>query len=313
MLTEGKGGGPCEDPFFYSTVRDETSEWYLPDKPVTAVGCVEQFTFTNPQNTDMTKTVIVPWSNLPEQDRLKNIETETSAIGDALDLNSKQRATVQLTLWGLANAGTIGEMIGTVGVSALRANKSPGTYFRFQNPLPDDQWIIETQYWVDIGLAALQEEFVRFATGPLNSEGLIPGPEEAKNEVCNLQKIKHSEFENFRRPGLISLATIGGFLVLAPWLAIRLTIWLGRRKGWKFVLEWISYGELQLLRMANEGAGVQGWQGCDEEVPFVDAEEIAHIDLNNLKHPRMIHAPSTEMGAADQASIYAASTTRLIT
>lgn len=44
---------------------------------------------------------------------------------------------------------------------------------------PLHQWKREAQYWVDTSLAALQQKFVRFAMGPLNSERLNLGPEES--------------------------------------------------------------------------------------------------------------------------------------
>lgn len=305
----GQDKGPYEDPFFNATVRF-ANDTYLPAKPITAIGCIERFTFQNPNNAAAHVTTIIPWDNIYTDDRIGVIENKTKDIGDELQLNPKQRATLHLTLWGLTNAGSIGEMVGTVGVSALRAAKDPGTWFWAQNPLPRDQWKREVRYWVDIGLAALQQEFVRFATGPRDSEGLIPGPDQVKDELCNLQKIKQTAFENFRRPGFIALATVGAFLIIVPWVVIRLILWAGQRRGWLFVLEWISYGELQLLRMANEGAGVHGWQGCDEEVPFVDAGEIAHVDMSDVKHPRMMHHSSMEMeGAAGHASVQSASST----
>lgn len=304
-------GGPCTDPFFSSTVPVPNSNgtYFWPEKPITAIGCVEQFTFRNPANNKVSNATTIPWSDLYPEERKQVIANKTRDLSEALDLNQKQEATLQLTLWGLASAGTIGEMIGTVGVSALRAMKDPGTYFRLQNPIPNDQWKNEVQYWVDIGLAALQQEFVRFATGPLDDRDLLHGPEET-NEVCNMQKIKHTEFENFRRPGFIMLATVGGFLIVVPWTLLRVVIWLGRKRKWPFVAEWIAYGDLQLLRMANEGAGVHGWRGCDREVPFIFADEIARVDVSDVQHPRM--AGATEMVGGRPTSGLSSSTTRLI-
>lgn len=318
MLTKSSnGGGPVKDPFFYSDVPSgevNDPDWFLAPKVLTAIGCVEHYAFRNPDKPHLSSfnSSVLVWSGGTVEERTELIEKETDLIAGKLELNQKQKATLQLAIWSLAGAGPIGRMVGTVGISALRAVKDPGIYQRTQNPLPDDQWKKEVQYWVNIGLAALQQEFVRFAAGPLNNDGLVPGPRVAKDGVCDMQKIKQTDFKNFRRPGFIALAAIGGFLIVVPWVIIKLVIGLGKRRQWLFVLEWISYSEQQLLRMANEGAGVQGWQGCDEDVPFIDADEIAHVDLGDVKHPQMGHL-STEMDrAAGRESTNYSSTTRLL-
>lgn len=109
--------------------------------------------------------------------------------------------------------------------------------------------------------------------------------------MCNKQKIKQTDFKNFCGPGFISLATIGGILMVVPWLAIQANLRLGRRRLWPFVLDWISYGELQLLCMAIKGAGVQRWKGCDEEVPFTDTDETG----NAIGQTSMHSSPVTRL------------------
>lgn len=54
--------------------------------------------------------------------------------------------------------------------------------------------------------------------------------------------------------------------------------------------------------MANEGAGVEGWEGCDEEIPFIKGNGIASVDIGagggvekgesgRKLHPRMRYSP----------------------
>jgi hypothetical protein len=186
------------------------------------------------------------------------------------------------------------------------ARRNPGTFGGLQNRLSTTQWEREVEYWVNIELATLQQQFVQFATGPVNTSGLlVKGPEEAEL-VCGSQLIKHPDFKNYRRSFFISLAAIGGFLVLAPWVFFKLVNIFGRRRRSEAIMEWISYGDLQLLRMANEGAGVEGWEGCDDETPFSKAVEVARIvhlssspaddELTGSTagpHPRMKYAPGS--------------------
>jgi hypothetical protein len=279
--------------------------------PLTAIGCVEQFEFRNPargDDGDWTDPMSITGYIYSFGERKGRTEDQTKTISETLGLNAKQEATLQLLLWSLTASGSIGDMIATIGSSALRARKDPGTYGRTQNPLPSNHWENEVAYWVNIGLATLQLQFVQFAAGPLKQENVINRPAMA-DMLCDAQMIKHPEFENFRRSGFISLAVLGSFFIFFPWIFLKVTVLLGRRQGWESVLEWISYGEMQLLRMANEGAGVEGWEGCDEEVPFNEATEVARVvDLGPVvvgdapivieeekppaAHPRMRYLPA---------------------
>jgi hypothetical protein len=273
---------------------------FFPDKPLTIIGCSEQFTFYNPTTKNSSAATNITGAVHTTKEKTMRIEKHALKLKDDLKLNEKQFATLKLLLWSLSSAGSIGIMLATIGTSALRAKKDPGMQGWAQNEIPTNQWQHEVGYWVNIGLATLQLEFVRFATGPQNLDGLERGPDVSKL-LCGSQMIKHTEFENFRRSGFISLAALGGFLVLTPWVINKVLVRSGRRWQWPFVLEWISYGHMQLLRMANEGAGVEGWKGCDEKIPSIEANRIAYIDLgigvgvgmtgHSPPHPRMAYSP----------------------
>lgn len=290
----------CNDPFFSANAYVEDSQYFLPDAPITAVACVEQFEFGNGDDRWTDKMRIVGADHTFE-DKKKLNEDQANSISEELELNAKQKATLQMLLWGLSNAGSIGDMIATIGAGALRARKDPGTYGRSQNAIPDNQWEKEVGYWVDIGLATLQLQFVHFATGPVNRSEMERVATDA-DMLCGSQLIKHTEFENFRRSGFISLAVLGGFLIFFPWVFLKVITHWGRRRHWESILEWISYGEMQLLRMANEGAGVEDWEGFDEEVPLNRGSEIARVvglrpsakigQVSQKAHPRMkyVHA-----------------------
>lgn len=292
----------CDDPFFSATNYDKSIGRFFPEKPLTVIGCSEQFTFTNPTTNISSEpaTIIGIESSTNEKKRL--IEKQAKNLTDTLGLNDRQSATLQLTLWSLSNAGSIGIMISTIGSSALLAKKDPGTAGWFQNPIPDYQWKKEIGYWMNIGLATLQLEFVRFATGPRDSDGLTKVSEET-DLLCGSQMIKHTEFENFRRSGFISLAVIGGILIIAPWVIIKIVVRCGRRQ-WPSILEWNLYGHMQLLRMAIQGIKIEGWKDCDKKVPFLGADKTAHVDLGtragagstgHSPHPGTTYSPLADI------------------
>ncbi|KAH7144499.1 hypothetical protein B0J13DRAFT_502588 [Dactylonectria estremocensis] len=281
--------GPCRDPFYSATNRhdDAFPDWYLPDAPITAIGCVDQYAFYDPVTHD--------WSN---QTGMLMLGTD---ITKETGLSPMQVAAMNTMRWALGQVGAIGRLVETVGSDMLKAKKYPGLWDGFQNPLPNDQWKKEVAYWFNTQLAALQLQFIRISTGPQDTTGMenvLPILSEGSSHdyegmICHWQKIKDNEFKNFYRAGFVSLAVIGGLMIIAPWFLIKLVVFWGRRKKNAFVLEWISYGNLQLLRMANEEAGVGGWDKYDDEIPLsplgknILTVDVEASNVDGKRHPKL--------------------------
>lgn len=297
--------GPCRDPFFSATKTQSRlyKEWYLPDSPLTAIACADQYALYNPT----TKT----WTN--DTGLLKIGFDETGKTG----LSERQWAARGSILMGLGQIGATGRLVEVVGAEALRAAKYPGVFNYYQNPLPDSQWKSEAAHWFNARLAMLQLHFVRVATGPRDSTSAFVDSMDTASDaaghdfraaVCGAQKIHDGEYKNFHRGGFVALAVIGATLIVLPLVLIWGVMFWGRHWDRRFVLEWASYGNLQLLRMAHEGAGVDGWKGAGREVPWAEGGgKIASLDVearvDGEVHPRFVKAP-----AAKPASITATTT-----
>ncbi|KAH6982631.1 hypothetical protein EDB80DRAFT_251000 [Ilyonectria destructans] len=269
--------GPCSDPFFSATEKHLTlfPDYYLPDNPVTAIGCVDQYEFGNPVSREWTKPA--SWTDA------------TSNITFIKGL-SRRQASAYISIGWTAGLVGIGSDVMILGAEVLRARKYPGLVAGFQTPIPNDQWKKEVEYWFKIGLAKMQLLRLNIAMGPQdpNMPGLknvLPvisaGRDDMVDIICSSQKIHNTEFKNFHRLGFITLAVIGGLLILLPTLVTKLL--MSRLRHRDDSLAWATYGQLQLQRMATSGAGVQGWKGCDHDVPFLDPSNasVGDIDVTN--------------------------------
>ncbi|KAH7140185.1 hypothetical protein B0J13DRAFT_596510 [Dactylonectria estremocensis] len=257
--------GSCSDPFFSATKTPAKllDGYYMPDNLVTAIGCTDQYVFGNPVSGEFTKPA--SWSD---------------ATGNITFIKtlSKRQAAAYITLsWSHGLPGAIGTEVTVLGSSALKAIKYPGLVINLQNSLANDQWKKEVEYWFRIGLAKMQLLPLLVATGPpdptmpgLNNTlpAISAGRDDMVDMICSSQKIHNTEFKNFHRVGFIMLIVIGALIIIFPALLTKFI--LSRLRRADDAAAWKAYGQLQLQRMATEGAGVQGWKGYEDEVPVLD-------------------------------------------
>ncbi|KAH7166392.1 hypothetical protein EDB81DRAFT_918792 [Dactylonectria macrodidyma] len=257
--------GPCRDPFFSAakTPAKLIEDYYYPDYPVTAIGCTDQYVFGNPVTGEFTK----PGSWLDATSNITFIKTL-----------SKRQAAAYITLsWSHGMPGAIGTEVTILGSTALRAVKYPGLVMEFQNSLANDQWKKEAEYWFRIGLVKMQLLPVLVATGPpdptmpgLNNTlpAISAGRDDMVDLICSSQKVHNTEFKNFHRVGFIMLVVIGALIIIFPVLLTK--FFISRVRSDDSSVAWKAYGQLQLQRMAAEGAGVQGWKDYEDDVPLLD-------------------------------------------
>ncbi|KAI8712647.1 hypothetical protein NCS52_01363300 [Fusarium sp. LHS14.1] len=280
--------GPCSDPFFSATKEmlqgDAVHGYYWPDNPVTGLGCIEQYQFSKAGSEE--------WTPLAS---FGDASTNLTFIDQ---LSIKQVAAFAPIQWAMRVSG-IDQALDILRTEALRARKDPGMYNDLQHPLPNDQWIREVEYWFMIGLAKLQLGVVNVSLGPQdpknsgmrdNTTWVVQKRKDLMDYVCSSQKIHSLEFKNLHKAGFIALAVLGGLAIILPSLVLRTMIWW--RKGQDDVLTWKSYGQLQLQRMAAEGAGVQGWKKGNEDVPLLDPHDqssgdvdVRNVGVDGLPHP----------------------------
>lgn len=295
--------GPCSDPFFSATNRTMPlyKDYYLPDRPITAIGCTDQYAFGNP--------VTGQWTEPMSPTSTANWPTFTKDW----NLSVGQMAAIASLQWAIVTSGGIESVILGLEVNSLLAKKSPGMFSDFQNPIPNDQWKKEVGYWFNIGLAKLQLGLIGIAVGPRDPtqpglqnmlHTLTDGRKDLENRICTCQKVYSPDHKNYHAWGLIFLLVFGGVLAtVLPFLKHLPLRALSRKEN--LVLRWNSYSTLQMQRMLIESAasGQAGkWERLEEGVPRLiphDASvgylDIEYEDGNGSRHPRW----SSDVIAAD--------------
>lgn len=152
---------PCDDPWYAAhtlPIGGNTSRASLVggDKPVSVLGCTEQYQFCNPD---------------PKMGRsctpLSGIHAAT-ATADTLWRTDKQRGFFNTSSNSILNgAGGLYEIVAYTGISSLIARHSLSQ--GLQGSLPSNQWQLEVENWYGATLADLQRVAVEYATGPTDS------------------------------------------------------------------------------------------------------------------------------------------------
>ncbi|KAJ4159339.1 uncharacterized protein LMH87_008244 [Akanthomyces muscarius] len=285
--------GPCSDPFFSATNKTLLAhkDYYLPDKPITAIGCTDQYAFGNPVTGQWTEPMssidTADWGNFTKDWRL--------SVG--------QTAAIASLAWASFGSGGIEGVILGLEVGALLAKKTPGIFTGFQNPLPNEQWKKEVGYWFNIGLAKLQFGLIGIAVGP--QDPTLPdlqnalhtftvGNKKLEEEICSCQKVYSLDHKNYNGRGLLIFLAFGGVIAgVLPWLKHRLLRLLSRKEN--LALLWNSHSTLQMQRMliesvASGGAGT--WERLEDDVPCLIPHDalagylnIEHEENGN-RHPK---------------------------
>lgn len=259
----------------------------MPDHPITAIGCTDQYAFGNP--------ISGRWTALMAIGDLYNV----SRIVSDLELSKSQIPSLRMLLFSLDRAGGIDSVVTVLGGEALLATKYPGLLGGFQNPLPDNQWKEEVKYWFNIALAKLQLQLINIATGPpdTNLPGLVnilpaisAGQDDMVKFICGSQKIRNVEFKNYRSFGQITCMIIGGLLILATYIGR----YICRVRNHEVAHYWTSYGTLELLAMAMKGGGIVGWK-IRHGVPILDPGTLPAGDIK-------ITSDRSQLIAADWSS-----------
>jgi hypothetical protein len=259
------------DPFFlaeYSlnettTSFDNSAVLYQPTDQVSIMGCVDQYRFCNPTSGACT----IPSGQLALYDAI-----------ETLGLNVAQLVTAQRLIRIITNTDTYSSVYGS-GPSALKA--SDRVLYLVSPGLPDNQWQIEVEGWIETSLAKMQAYAVEYAVntadiGPYGSVGypLANNTTLAEWEAqCWQQKIRNTgQYQTFSFFGLIFTASVGTAIIVASLILRPIVSWRRKRNGGlgssPHELAHIADGKFQLQRMALSSAGYGGWEGGDGDIPF---------------------------------------------
>ena len=275
-----------DDPIFNATipVNSETlggtnHTYWTSSQYVNVLGCAEQYQICNPVTNRCTEfTISTP-----------TFEREMPQIG----LNDVQIITAKRMARALF--GSVYNYVNVRRANALRASETLKGLVQTA-VLPDNQWTIEVSTWFEISLAQLQEQTVRYATGPSymsdDLEMIKPANQDEWNMCKNQISRSQSDTISFSMLGVTIILVIGSILIATSLVIDTLVGFIRRkyhRKEFKS-LQWTLDEKLQLQRLAYEEAGQGEWTGCADPVPVTKKYDKIGVPKDvDEKHPRLSH------------------------
>ena len=151
------------------------------------------------------------------------------AVGD-LQLNDAQAAAADILIYASSSTG-ISQVLSNNGTSSLLARNFK--YGPVQGPLPNDQWTLEVQNWVNIILAQLQRTVLEYATGPSDLDVLqflTARNVSSEERLCRNQKARSGQAQNFSVLAIIIILVVGIFIILIDSNLDRLIGYVQRQK-----------------------------------------------------------------------------------
>ncbi|KAF7190092.1 hypothetical protein HII31_08423 [Pseudocercospora fuligena] len=205
----------------------------------------------------------------------------------SLDLNDKQYATAQRIQFARWSSNIYSVIAGQGPVEAIDAYRF--LVDRFSYNVPDDQWITEITKWYKASLANIQYRMVEFPNNAISqyssSENMSLNytAAEAMSALCHNQLVRSTaQCQSFSLAGLLIVVIFSCSIIFTSWgidscVAKRKDRRDGGVKRYKR-LAWIADGKLQLLRMALQGAGYDGWEDELEKTPTRKEREGQDIE-----------------------------------
>ncbi|OTA94167.1 hypothetical protein M434DRAFT_30179 [Hypoxylon sp. CO27-5] len=297
---------PCDDPVFSTHVphwdATDNRTYYLGDRVVGVLGCLEQYKWCNPSS---------------------DICTPIASLGDAeyhvahdLSPTAMQAATVHMIVLVLNQLASIPWLSSEV-TQDLEANQKVNGEIQF--PLPSNQWQIEVQSWHGIIMKLLQEGILEWTLGPTSpilQEHLLRPDSPEQAILCRSQRVKLGAgggFANVSAFGFFFLLITGTLVVVTSICLDTFAECLGyfssavkRRHR-----VWIQDDSLHLQRLAYEAQAralkeAHGkdlgrmWADADKEIPTVQGETL----LGPLSEPNFNSGTSKPLSSERDEIIY---------
>lgn len=266
------------DPFFLATGATLGPTGLIrPDNFVNVMGCLDQRQYREP-NSNAT-TLLTGVNRTGFQD---------------LFTNEQQKATAERIDLALLLSDTYNNVAGQ-NEAALKATGK--IYQLFSAGLPSNQSQIELAGWFETGLSKIQHYIADYVTNAwagnpdLSSHITVDPPANWKEgdrpalkSQCQSQLARSlGGYQTFSFWGVL-ITVVGSVLIILTSLALSPIVRCCRWASRENTNAEIAFGKINVLRMALEGRGYDGWQNTDSDVPVRPATEAD------------IHAPTLENG-----------------
>jgi hypothetical protein len=268
-----------KDPVFQATYpntelsnTEERFTVYNPDYQVSVIGCTEQYSICNPNLKSNSCTPPSGQNALP-------------TLIQSYQFNLAQLVTAYRMIYMIAD-GTTYSSVNGIGPDALQIwNK----VYNFVAPgVPDNQWQIEVEGWLETTLAKWQAYTVEYAsnTANLSPHGRVGFPvsnstlDKKWRDQCQNQKIRNvGAYQNVTVFGFAFTWATGAALVIFSWslgwLVRTQRKWLkrtGKAGPTARRIAWNIDGQFHQQRVALRTVGYQELVGGEGDVPFLQEE-----------------------------------------
>ncbi|KUJ06526.1 uncharacterized protein LY89DRAFT_790396 [Mollisia scopiformis] len=260
-----------------TTSNDTLYSTYGFDKPVSTLGCIEQYQLCNPKHPENSDTRCTPW--------LAAIDLSNFNISNVLDTKN-QLEIANLIFLVMLNT----QLKRVVDVLSTPLLASSNMMSAISAPIPPNQWTLEAANWFATSINLLQRGLAEDATG-------LPSPyskytanaaanDPALKWFCDNFIMRDNRYTSFSILAISFVLGVGGLIIILSlyfesiigWMQVRWKRGIYRRVYWKLD------SVLQLQRMAYEEAGLGAWERCGHEVP-VTAEKIQVATEWDAWHP----------------------------
>lgn len=297
--------GPVYDPWFAASTPhndsdafclDQEKVFYIRDRPLTGLGCTQQWQFCNTTNhKDLNDAHCTPAMGIIQLDNLISAGNESAVVKfspEQLALISRfDQVAVRASFYYVAYA------LSKATSAPLKARDLIATTAGL--PLPTTQWHEETKYWTEILLAYLQQSWLDFSTGQFSpkidyinvtmstkdSKDLDP-LDRAASYMCANQIVRTKVYRNFNFFALM-LTLVLGTIVIVLGLSIEDIIGLLRRRQLNFnggsskQDMWVLNSDIEMLKTISELQGGAVWSRSNNGVPIAGPGMKA--DINGLR------------------------------
>ena len=270
--------------------------FYKADRPISTIGCSEQWQVCSKEmQNDEADQTCTPLMGLTQ------MQDYIATSSDNIELNTIQQATVDRIINAAMGSSFyyVINALSATNAQPLKAASLAGQGYGIQ--LPVDQWQKETEYWMQILLAQLQQTSLDFSTGqfansiahidvfqkPSNKSAEAAG-QAAAYHLCQNQLIQSKVYKNYNFFALIVLIVLCT-VILALGLGIEDFIGYLRQRSLRYSGEygkqgmWNTNSDLEMLRTIDELKNQSSW-GITRNGVWVGPPGYK-VNINELKAP----------------------------
>lgn len=254
---------------------------YGADNATSVVACTEQYQICTSSGSCTPYTSLLP------------LQTNVTQ----LDLNAAQSVTATRLLYAISNANLYSSING-LGPEALRLYS--GAYNLISPGVPQNQWQLEVEGWVQTNLAKWQALMVEYAhnTADLGTFGHLDGPNNDDDAFrtewqrqCRQQMIANlAGYQNISVLGLVVIYGLGGLIILVSLFLKNIVFqfdgsWTTGQAAAKTSksrerrIAWNIDGKYQSQRIALTTAGFTHLEGGSGDIPHLKTKLLSPLPI----------------------------------